>query len=208
MLTNGDEEKGRASAEGGDCFAMLRLAEMHFFGEGGQRDVGLGNYWLTRAMATNDISALVEVGEFLEKRLGDCSKALATYERLVVLSPTKGNYMLGRLFLNRTGAKCPKDYERAYVYLSQSARNGHIPSKVELARLLRFGTRGWFGKFAVYPVIFIWYVVHMLWALSQRDVSIRYWRYRDVFGSRSKIARRLAALSPPSHSTASRQPPE
>jgi len=199
MMDNAEDEwleKQLALADRGDHAAMARIAKWNFERNSANSNIAVAMQWLRRAQDSSNPQILVVLGELLEKHVRDCNEAERLYEKAATISPLMGNYMLGRLYVNRLRAGCRNDYQKAYNYFTKSSLAGHIPSKIESARLLRAGVRGVLGKYVGYPMQFLWCTVISLLALSSKQVSEKFWRYTDIFAPNTKFYQRLKYLVP------------
>lgn len=89
------------AAEDGDAFAQAQLGHAYITGDGVEKDVETGIYWIERAAKQNDAYALYVLGSVVEQGLvsnKNSKQAVAFYRRAAALNEGAAQLALARLY--------------------------------------------------------------------------------------------------------------
>ena len=131
-----NEEKAIAFLEKaaiGSPKAQTYLAYIYLVGDGIEKDVEKGEYWLDKAMQQNDPLAFCMQGTRYYHGDGvikNFQKAFQLFENSALLGHIPAQYYLAKLFLIGRGVK--KDFKKAFHWMKKAADAGCVDAQYEL----------------------------------------------------------------------------
>lgn len=175
-LRQGENEKALTGylhlAERGYVDCQRVVGGMYYKGYGAPKDLEKAKYWYKRAADRNDAKSQYFLASIYRQE-GKLKTAIEWLEK----SSNQGHVLATfRLAINYSrGRGVPVDQEKALVLMEEAARGGNIKAKMEYAKLLMKGRKGFVNIFlGVYLLILSFRDVFRIMEENENDERLKF----------------------------------
>lgn len=131
----------RQAAEKGDVWAMIRIGQMYYDGQGVTKDDGVGAHWIGKAAEAGGAETMFDVGYMYhwgEDLPMDYNEALRWFRKAAELGNANAMIDLGNMYENGKGVL--QDYNEAIRWYRQAAEKGEFGARsIAIKCLVRLG---------------------------------------------------------------------